>query len=216
MSTGVAPNPTIAVAPPHPRSAAVALRPSTHDDFAAIGVHFEHLDEEGRRLRFHGTTNAVPRAVLDVFRDADERVRITRLAVAGGVVLGEAMLVATPGTAEAELALSVAPRHRRDGIGRRLLSSLVAEAARVGLVSIHADVLPENAAFIALAGELGFAKRWHPQDPTVLRMTLAVGSRDAGARPAVATCARARGVEPRAVLARPRQHTRRHRPGESR
>lgn len=154
-------------------SATVSVRPAGIDDLPAIHDYFDALDDHGRRLRFHGTTNVVPRAVLDVFRNADQRRRITRVVRpddGSPTVLGEAMLVASAGSASAELALSVAPGYRRSGLGARLLDSLLGEAARQDLRSIHADVLAENAAFIGLATTQGFEWRRHPQDGSLVRM----------------------------------------------
>ena len=165
--------------------AAVSVHPTAIDDLPAIHDYFDGLDEHGRRLRFHGTTNVVPRAVLDIFRRADQRLCITRVARrddGSPTVLGEAMLVAQAGSASAELALSVAWGCRRSGLGARLLDSLVGAAERQGLRSIHADVLAENAAFIALATTRGFEWRRHPQDGSLLRMVRRVESRRGAGR----------------------------------
>lgn len=58
---------------------------------------------------------------------------------------------------EAEvLTLAVAPAARRQGIGRRLLAGLLAEAAARGCRSVFLEVAADNAAALALYRRAGF------------------------------------------------------------
>jgi phosphinothricin acetyltransferase len=56
----------------------------------------------------------------------------------------------------AEVSIYVAEAHRRRGLGRRLLTALVAESEANGIWTLQAAIFPENRASIALHEGLGF------------------------------------------------------------
>ncbi len=85
----------------------------------------------------------VPAAHFDVLVGPDD-------AVAGYGVL----LLAPPDGDVANLA--VAPRHRRAGAGRVLLSAMLDAARDVGVRTVHLEVRESNIAARALYGRLGF------------------------------------------------------------
>lgn len=70
---------------------------------------------------------------------------------AGGVLLGRVV------AGEAELlTLAVAPEQRRAGLGRRLVTAFLAEAARRGAESVFLEVAEPNAPARALYAACGF------------------------------------------------------------
>ena len=54
------------------------------------------------------------------------------------------------------VSIYVDPAHVRRGIGRALLSALVAASERAGLWTLEAGIFPENRASVALHGRCGF------------------------------------------------------------
>ena len=68
---------------------------------------------------------------------------LARVGVVGGIVLGFCRLDCGPDRV-AELTLVVAPGHRRQGLGRKMLEGLLVEARRRGIWRVHAMVDPGN------------------------------------------------------------------------
>ncbi|MHB1538307.1 MAG: GNAT family N-acetyltransferase [Solirubrobacteraceae bacterium] len=77
-----------------------------------------------------------------------------------GKVLGWAAL--TPSSSRcvyrgvAAISIYVDPDHRRGGVARELLSSLILAAERAGLWTLEAGIFPENLASVALHESCGF------------------------------------------------------------
>jgi L-amino acid N-acyltransferase YncA len=82
------------------------------------------------------------------------------VAVEDGRVVGWAALSPTSARAcyagVVEHSVYVDREHRGQGVGRRLMESLVADADAAGLWTIQTSVFPENAASLALHERLGF------------------------------------------------------------
>ena len=82
------------------------------------------------------------------------------LARAAGEALGWAALIPVSGRCVyggvAEVSVYVAQRARGRGIGRQLLSELVAASERNGIWTLQAGIFPENQASIALHQRAGF------------------------------------------------------------
>lgn len=82
------------------------------------------------------------------------------LARAAGEALGWAALIPVSGRCVyggvAEVSVYVAERARGRGIGRQLLSELVAASERHGIWTLQAGIFPENQASIALHQRAGF------------------------------------------------------------
>ena len=74
---------------------------------------------------------------------------------------------------EADFAVVVADDWQRRGLARRLIGSLIAQAARSGLRRLRGDVLATNRAMLDLARSLGFHTRRHPDGGAqVMRIVL--------------------------------------------
>jgi L-amino acid N-acyltransferase YncA len=82
------------------------------------------------------------------------------VAVVDGRVVGWGALSPTSARAcyagVVEHSVYVDRQHRGQGVGRRLMESLVADADAAGLWTIQTSVFPENAASLALHERLGF------------------------------------------------------------
>lgn len=89
-------------------------------------------------------------------------------------VIGIARLVFEPTANSAEFSLVVADNIKRQGLGRRLMHSLMGEASRRGLDTIYGDVLPSNTTMLSFCEGLGFAAHQCPDDSRIYRMVLSI------------------------------------------
>lgn len=140
----------------------------------------EHDDERGAALEIRAATSADVPAILDLYRSlspASLRLRFSSavsdealaraaaldgvgfealVAVAGGRVVGEARVEATPHSHH-EFAVTVADDRQRSGVGTALLERLRAEAKAHGIVSLRAQVRTDNLPMLTLLRRVGGA-----------------------------------------------------------
>lgn len=72
----------------------------------------------------------------------------------------------------AEFAIVVADELQSQGIGRKLLLALITAARAADLRHLQGDCYADNRALIALCEGLGFAIESHPEDATLVRVSL--------------------------------------------
>jgi len=127
----------------------VILPASARDKLRA---HFLSLPADDRRMRFGGTMSdaAVVAYVdrLDFDRDTIFGVYGDDLDLAGAAHL-------SVGDTAAELGVSVAPRHRRRGIGSTLVSRAAVHARNHGVQVLFMHCLSDNRAILRIASRLG-------------------------------------------------------------
>jgi len=117
-------------------------------DRAAYQRHVLSLDAADRRLRFGTTWNDA--AIVTYIGRIDPTVDALLAVVApDGFVAGALHLAHGFGYAEA--GLSVAPDHRRQGIGGRLLDAAITRSRDWGVAELFVHGSAENAAMIRLA-----------------------------------------------------------------
>jgi acetyl coenzyme A synthetase (ADP forming)-like protein len=135
------------------------LRPPRDDDGPALLEFFAGLSEQSLYRRFHGFPQlgdalvepllapdwSERGALLGTLADGD---REHVVAVANYVRLRDPTL--------AEAAFAVADAHQRRGVGTRLLEQLAGRAARVGIESFVAEVLPGNRQMLGVFEAVGF------------------------------------------------------------
>lgn len=80
---------------------------------------------------------------------------------------------------KAEIGILVADRYQNQGLGTKLLRSLIGEAQRLNLNQIVANVLSDNLPMVSLAKSFGFAVRG-TEDPGTVVATLDLSSYKAG------------------------------------
>jgi acetyl coenzyme A synthetase (ADP forming)-like protein len=135
------------------------LRAPRAADVDELVAFFRNLSVQSRFLRFHGLAAADAKlAASFVEPDWEEKgalVGIVRDGDKGRIVaLGSYVRLRDPRVAEA--AFVVADDMQRRGIGTRLLEQLAELAARSGIESFVAQVLPENATMLAVFENIGF------------------------------------------------------------
>jgi ribosomal protein S18 acetylase RimI-like enzyme len=129
------------------------LRPLTPNDAAAIVRFLQDLPEGDLTfLKEHIDTDTVTRWCQDE--------KVPRWIAVGEDGEPQAMLTITPGALWSshvgELRLVVGPKHRRQGLGRRLARYGLAEAVRLGLHKVVVEVVAEKEGDIAMFTSIGF------------------------------------------------------------
>jgi acetyl coenzyme A synthetase (ADP forming)-like protein len=137
----------------------VHVRPARPEDQDRLEDYFISLSDESRRLRFWGPT-------VDVREQAARAVRIdytdhlTLLATEGvgpgERFVGGAQYIRFPGSARAEVALSVSDHLQGQGLGSLLIVQLAEAAHTQGIEFFFAEVLPENHRMIDVFRRTGF------------------------------------------------------------
>ena len=130
----------------------ISVRPVRRDEGELLDTVFAGLSPRSRHLRFHSPvtrlTTPVRRALLAV--DGQDHVAVVAVSARGEPV-GIARLIRDPlRSHEAEIAFEVVDAWQRRGVGRLLLTALAERATDIGVRRVHALVLPENTAAMAL------------------------------------------------------------------
>lgn len=117
--------------------------------------------------RFFAGTPELPRPLLRQLATLDHDQREAVVAVRGDQVIGLAQYVRVPEARHAELAVLVVDAWQHRGIGRRLVTRLATLAARRGITSFDASVLPENEAALRAVARLWPGAASQPDDDCV-------------------------------------------------
>ena len=135
---------------------AVAVRPLTPDDRAALADGFQRLSARSRFHRFHSLSERLTEQQLRYLTEIDQRDHIAIAAFGDDRLVGVARAVRLGGEpAVAEAAVTVEDSYQGRGLGTLLLT-LLAEVARAnGVATFRSYVLAENAAMLDLFAQLG-------------------------------------------------------------
>jgi len=153
------------------------LRPIDPRDAEPIRQAFMLLSPEEVRLRFLHPMKEMSRDLVTRLTRIDPESEFA-LVMAEPLVPGEALvgcvgrLSIDPATNKAEFAILVSRFLINKGLGRLLMSQLIAWGKAHGLSEIYGDVLDENSAMLALAESLGFTREMLPDDPGIVRVRL--------------------------------------------
>jgi len=88
-------------------------------------------------------------------------------------IIGVGRLIKLRGGQEAEFAILISDEYQHQGLGRELLSRLVAIGRQEGVKRIVGDILPDNIGMIRVSEQVGFACKYHA-DEGVVKATLVV------------------------------------------
>lgn len=151
------------------RGQALLIRPIVPGDEIQHSEFFAHLDAEDLRLRFFSQRREMPRAEMQRLVNPNSANEVGFIALLMGVnglleEVATASATADRDNIEAEFGIIVRSDLKRQGLGRLLLSRLIACVRRRGTERIVCDVLRENAAMRSLAVRLGF--RIEPRTPS--------------------------------------------------
>lgn len=140
----------------------VEIRPLERGDRAALASAAARLSERSRYLRFGSAKPSLSERELDTLTELDRRSSDALLATDAATrdVVGVARFAALPDKeGVVDVAVTVGDRWQGRGLGTALLARLIARARDEGHVALHATVLAENRASIAMLRRAGFASR---------------------------------------------------------
>ena len=147
------------------------VRPIRPEDAAGITRVFPDLSPEDVRRRFLGPMKAPPPRLLERMTNidyGDEMALLAFAADAPGDPVGSVRLIAEPDRARAEYAIMVGPTMKGRGLGRMLMTEIIAHARRIGVGEVYGIILANNEPMIGLARKLGFAIRADPDDHSLV------------------------------------------------
>ncbi|HUB82552.1 MAG TPA: bifunctional acetate--CoA ligase family protein/GNAT family N-acetyltransferase [Bryobacteraceae bacterium] len=154
----------------------VTMRPIRPEDEPLMVRFHETLSERSVYLRYFHIMNLEQRTTHErltriCFIDYDREmalVAVRRNPHSGdSEILGVGRLMKIHGTREAEIAVLISDNWQGRGLGRELLSRLLAVAADDGLSRVVADILPDNRGVMRILDKLGFALKHSLDDEVV-------------------------------------------------
>ncbi len=156
-------------------AATVLVRPVVPGDLDALDALLSSLDDQSRYRRWFTGAADVPRAAAWAAHPERQDAVGLVATTPDGRLVGHAALIPMD-DARAEVCFEVAASSRHQGIAGRLLTELDRRAARRGLTTLVAEVLPENADMLAVMREHGPCRE--RREDGVVEVTLPVGGAD--------------------------------------
>lgn len=151
-----------------PDGTPLTIRPIRPEDAEGEQAFVRRLSPEAKHFRFMSAIKELSPSALARFTQIDyarEMALIALLEEGGGEVqVGVARYVINPDGRTCEFAIVVSDEHRGQGLGSRLMRSLMAAARRHKLEAMSGEVLAHNLPMLELMDELGFSRRMHPED----------------------------------------------------
>lgn len=157
----------------------VRVRAMSGLDDAKILQAFGRLSADARYMRFMRVVREVDqdrlRKTLASFPERGFGIVATVPAADGVDIVGSAILVIDKNPSICEFAITILPEYGGAGLGRILLSRLIATAKRRGLKEMEGFVLAVNQPMLKLASRLGFSIARDPDDASVRNCRLSLG-----------------------------------------
>ena len=140
---------------------AVRIRPIAPSDAESVREFVRSLSFESRYMRFMAAVKELSSEAVEQLTSIDHRRDAALIALVDdcGVerIVAVARYALNPDGQSCDFAIVVADESQRRGLGRRLLTLLVATATLRGLKQISGDVLPVNRRMLAFVEALGFS-----------------------------------------------------------
>jgi acetyltransferase len=153
----------------------VTIRPIAADDFELELAFTQGLSRESGYQRLM-SARRLSRAEIERFVTVDGECEVALVAITlqegSERLVGVARFVREQCDETAEIALVVADDWQSRGLGRRLMSGLVAAARKRGVHRLVGTTLSENVAMLALARNLGFETRRDRTSATVMNLSM--------------------------------------------
>jgi acetyltransferase len=148
------------------------LRPIRPEDEPAHQAFFAKLEREDVRFRFFNLVRELPHSQMARYTQIDYDREMAFIAMepppqGPGETLGVVRGIFDPDDTTAEFAIIVRSDQKGRGLGHALLEKLLRYCRSRGTREVVGQVLPENRAMLALAEQLGFARRFLPEDHVV-------------------------------------------------
>lgn len=160
------------------------LRRMRPDDAATVRDFLNQLSPTARRYRFFSPvknfSEQMVQRLVDVDRNRECALAVVCLEQGREISVGGGRFVVDDSGKACEFSVLVGDDWQGQGIGRRILATLIERAARRGLKLISGDVLAENRGMIALGRALKFRVCEIEDDPTVVRLVRELAPPPAG------------------------------------
>ncbi len=155
------------------------IRPIVPEDEPSLQATFGMLTPEEVRLRFFVQKKTLSHMAAARFTqldfDREMALVLTEPGVAGETeIYGVVHITADPDNEKAEYAIVIRGEMTGMGLGIVLMRRIIDYAKSRGIKFIHGDVLRENSTMLRLCEVLGFTSKIDQDDPSVVRVTLAV------------------------------------------
>jgi acetyltransferase len=161
------------------------IRPIRPDDAEMLQTFVRSMSAESRYFRFASAMPEMPARMLARYTliDYDREMALVavikeRHTAADGSVgeaerlIGVSRYITNPDQSSAEFSLAVADDFKGQGLGSRLMLSIIEIARSKGLVEIVGMILVNNTNMLRLMTHLGFAVAAYPEDPDFRLATL--------------------------------------------
>ena len=155
---------------------ALHIRPATRDDEGALIAFFANVSADDLRSRFGGTSPQIGSAALAPLLECDASLSMTFLAFAEDTLVAASTLADVPGSATAEVALSVHAHYKGRGIAWTLLEHTLAYATAHGLKEVTSFESGDERAAVNLEREMGFVARLTSASPVELSLSKIVAA----------------------------------------
>ena len=157
------------------------IRPASPEDEPIVRAFFGALGPDDLRFRFLSPMPRLCESLYDTLLRVDH-VRTEDYLVfvdEGGadLMVASAMLSCDPGTKTAEVAISVHPAWRSQGIGWTLLDFIARDAEQRGMEVLQSIECPDNRGALDVERDLGFHVSFYPGDPTLNLVSRRLGGR---------------------------------------
>jgi acetyltransferase len=156
----------------------ILVRPVRPEDEPMLKDIVAHMTQEDQRFRFFVPMKELPHQLAARLSQVDYAREMALLALTedGKTALGVARYSADPDNQHAEFAIAVRSDRQGRGIGRRLMTRLIATARQRGVGALLCDVLRGNDSMLEFCRNFGFRIEHHPDDPGALRVGLALAA----------------------------------------
>jgi acetyltransferase len=152
----------------------LSVRPIRHDDGKLEEAFVHALSLESRYQRMlSGGTKVTPEWIDSMTHiDYHRHMAFAVTMVSHGFeqFVGVGRYVVDPATLSAEVALVLGDAWQGQGLGRKLLATLLEHAQTAGVREAVGVVLATNKSMLRLARSMGFAMHAEPEDATVMRI----------------------------------------------
>ncbi len=156
----------------------MTIRPIRPEDADIEQTFVRALSEESKYFRFMDTLQELTPTMLVRFTQIDydrEMAFIGVVELEGTEVeVGVCRYISNPDGESCEFALVVADAWHHQGIGLKLMATLIDVARAKGLKRMEGEVLANNRAMLGLVERLGFAVMTSPDDPGIKQVQLSL------------------------------------------
>jgi acetyltransferase len=146
------------------------LRPVRPEDAALIGGLLAAGDLEDLRFRFLGSLSAISASLAPRLAQIDYRREMAFLALDAAGAAGLVRMAADPDNERGEFSILVRSDLKGRGLGEALMRRLIEHARARGVGVLWGDAAVNNFRMLALATDLEFTRRSHPDDAGLVQV----------------------------------------------